>query len=136
MQFSLQRTERSPPRIEILIGFPISHAPNFIPAKAVHAIGPGCLILEVQEPTDFTIQPERWCGDYHLSDNEMYIGLNKDDALSVFDYSYNLEKDMSECKKTPTVEFNTDGNTRLLDNALKNYPTPYLPLCGNHYEPD
>jgi mannose-6-phosphate isomerase len=81
----------------------------FIPAKAVHAIGPGCLILEVQEPTDFTIQPERWCGDYHLSDNEMYIGLNKDDALSVFDYSYNLENVMSECKKTPTVEFNTDG---------------------------
>ena len=26
----------------------------FVPAKAVHAIGAGCLILEVQEPTDFT----------------------------------------------------------------------------------
>ena len=64
----------------------------FIPAKAVHAIGAGCLILEVQEPTDFTIQPERWCGDYHLNDNEMYIGLSKEDALGVFDYSYNYKK--------------------------------------------
>ena len=81
----------------------------FIPAKAVHAIGAGCLILEVQEPTDFTIQPERWCGDYHLSDNEMYIGLEKDTALSVFDYSYNYERVMKECKKTPTTVFDADG---------------------------
>ncbi len=81
----------------------------FIPAKAVHAIGPGCLILEVQEPTDFTIQPERWCGDYHLSDNEMYIGLNKDDALGVFDYSYNLDRVLNECKKSPVTIFETDG---------------------------
>ncbi len=81
----------------------------FIPAKAVHAIGAGCLILEVQEPTDFTIQPERWCGDYHLSDNEMYIGLSKDTALSVFDYSYNYEKVMKECKKTPVTVYEADG---------------------------
>lgn len=81
----------------------------FIPAKAVHAIGYGCLILEVQEPTDFTIQPERWCGDYKLSDNEMYIGLDKETALSVFDYSYNLERVEKECKKTPTVIYEADG---------------------------
>ena len=81
----------------------------FIPAKAVHAIGYGCLILEVQEPTDFTIQPERWCGDYKLSDNEMYIGLDKETALSVFDYSYNLKKVLKECKKTPTIIYEADG---------------------------
>ena len=81
----------------------------FIPAKAVHAIGAGCLILEVQEPTDFTIQPERWCGDYHLSDNEMYIGLEKATALSVFDYSYNYERVMKECKKAPVTAYEDDG---------------------------
>ena len=81
----------------------------FIPAKAVHAIGYGCLILEVQEPTDFTIQPERWCGDYKLSDNEMYIGLDKETALSVFDYSYDIERVENECKKTPTVIYETEG---------------------------
>lgn len=81
----------------------------FIPARAVHAIGYGCLILEVQEPTDFTIQPERWCGDYKLSDNEMYIGLNKETALSVFDYTYNLERVEKECKKTPVVLYESTG---------------------------
>ncbi len=81
----------------------------FIPAKAVHAIGYGCLILEVQEPTDFTIQPERWCGDYRLSEHEMYLSLEKDTALSVFDYSYNLEKVENECKKTPEIINENDG---------------------------
>lgn len=81
----------------------------FIPARAVHAIGAGCLILEVQEPTDFTIQPEHWCGDYHLSYNEMYIGLEKSTALSVFDYSYNLERVEKECKKTPLTVYEQRG---------------------------
>ncbi len=57
----------------------------YIPAKMVHAIGSGCLLLEVQEPTDFTIQPERWCGDYKLSDKEMYLGLEREKALECFD---------------------------------------------------
>ncbi len=57
-----------------------------VPAKTVHAIGEGCLILEVQEPTDFTIQPERWCDEYRLSDDEMYIGLSKEDAVDCFNF--------------------------------------------------
>ncbi len=81
----------------------------FIPAKAVHAIGYGCLILEVQEPTDFTIQPERWCGDYRLSEREMYLTLEKETALSVFDYSYNLDKVEKECKKTPKIIYENEG---------------------------
>lgn len=57
----------------------------YIPAKMVHAIGAGCLLLEVQEPSDFTVQPERWCGDYRLSDHEMYLGLDKQVSLECFD---------------------------------------------------
>jgi mannose-6-phosphate isomerase len=56
-----------------------------IPARVAHAIGAACLILEVQEPTDFTIQPERWCNGYRLSDKEMYLGLDREVVLSCFD---------------------------------------------------
>lgn len=56
-----------------------------IPAGVAHAIGAGCLILEVQEPTDFTIQPEAWCGDYRLSPYEMTLGLEEETALDCFD---------------------------------------------------
>lgn len=58
----------------------------FVPAKTVHAIGKGCLILEVQEPTDFTIQPEYYCGDYRLNDKEMYLGLSKETAVECFNF--------------------------------------------------
>lgn len=57
----------------------------YIPAKMVHAIGAGCLLLEVQEPSDFTIQPERWCGDYRLSEHEMYLGLDRKTSMECFD---------------------------------------------------
>jgi mannose-6-phosphate isomerase len=58
-----------------------------IPARVAHAIGAGCLILEVQEPTDFTIQPEAWCGDYRLSPFEMYLGLDEATAMDCFDFT-------------------------------------------------
>lgn len=94
----------------------------FIPARAIHAIGYGCLILEVQEPTDFTIQPERWCGDYKLSDGQMYLNLDKQTALSVFDYSYNIERVEKECKKTPEIVYDAPGCKR--ESLISKADTP------------
>ena len=63
----------------------------FVPAKTVHAIGKGCLILEIQEPTDFTIQPEHFCGEYELSDEEIIRQVEEDrKALSEI-VGYNVE---------------------------------------------
>lgn len=73
----------------------------FVEAGVIHAIGSGCLILEVQEPTDFTIQPEYWCGDYRLNDQEMYAGLDADTALDCFDYSLYGEQVVANYKKVP-----------------------------------
>ena len=81
----------------------------FVPAKMVHAIGAGCLILEIQEPTDFTIQPEYFCGDYRLNEREMYIGLDPDTALTVFDYSIYGERAVEMGRKTPKIVKNEDG---------------------------
>lgn len=76
----------------------------YIPAKLVHAIGSGCLLLEVQEPTDFTIQPERWCGEYKLSDSEMYLGLSRENALECFDMKKSYPAPL-----TPKVISNENG---------------------------
>ena len=71
---------------DLLVGYDVKVGDViYIPAKMVHAIGAGCLLLEVQEPSDFTVQPERWCGEYRLSDNEMYLGLTKEQAMECFD---------------------------------------------------
>lgn len=75
-----------------------------IPARVAHAIGAGCLILEIQEPTDFTIQPERWCDRYRLSDQEMYLGLDKEIALSCFDLQQAGPSVLTKGKKWPKVD--------------------------------
>lgn len=75
----------------------------FIPARMAHAIGAGCLILEVQEPTDFTIQPEAWCGDYHLDEHEKYLGLPEDIALECFDFALAGARALTAGRKTPRV---------------------------------
>jgi len=81
----------------------------FIPPKCVHAIGYGCLILEIQEPTDFTLQPEYWCGDYPLNEYEMYLGLSKEAALSCFDFNICGKKSESLTKKNPMPLSKNDG---------------------------
>ena len=78
----------------------------------IHAIGEGCTIIEVQEPTDFTIQPENWCGDYKISDNEKYIGLDKSTALDCFDYSMVGEVALASARITPNIVIDTDLYTK------------------------
>ncbi len=75
-----------------------------VPAKTVHAIGKGCLILEIQEPTDFTVQPERFCGDYRLSDKEMYLTLTPEEAIECFDFEGSADP-----KVTPETIEKGDG---------------------------
>lgn len=81
----------------------------FVPARMVHAIGEGCLILEVQEPTDFTIQPEHWCADYALNDQEMYIGLDPNTALDVFDYTVHGAEAVARGRRHPRLIKDADN---------------------------
>lgn len=76
----------------------------FIPGKMVHAIGAGCLMLEVQEPSDWTVQPERWCGDHRLTDKEMTLGLDRQTALKCFDVNMRYPH-----PQKPITEKNEDG---------------------------
>lgn len=87
----------------------------FVDAGIIHAIGAGCLILEIQEPTDFTVQPEHWCGDYRLNDREMYLGLDLATALDCFNYEQFGEAVVNSGRKIPTQEYKDD---RLLVETL------------------
>ena len=74
-----------------------------INAGLIHAIGAGCTVLEVQEPTDFTIQIENWCGESRVSEQEKYLGLDRDTAMSVFDFAKYGKDAVEQCKITPKV---------------------------------
>lgn len=103
-----------------------------IPARVAHAIGAGCLILEVQEPTDFTIQPERWCEDYRLSDQEMYLGLPPEIALECFDLSRTGEAVIREGRKIPVLLEESAGYAR---EALVTYrDTPCFAVTRHRLE--
>lgn len=75
----------------------------FVPAGVIHAIGAGCMLLEAQEPTDFTIQPEYWCGEYHLNAQEMYLGLEPEVALDCFDFTRFGPEVVEQSRKLPRL---------------------------------
>jgi mannose-6-phosphate isomerase len=54
----------------------------------VHAIGPGVNLIEIMEPSDWCVQPERFCGDFELTE-DMRFGLpnaNHEAMIGVFDF--------------------------------------------------
>jgi mannose-6-phosphate isomerase len=83
-----------------------------INAGLIHAIGAGCTILEVQEPTDFTIQIENWCGESRVSEQEKYLGLEPDAALSCFDFEKYGEAAVSRARIYPKTLWEKDGVTK------------------------
>ena len=57
-----------------------------VPAGVPHAIGAGITLVELQEPTDFSILLE-WAGFAIDGSREGHLGLGFDLALTAFDYS-------------------------------------------------
>ncbi len=92
-----------------------------IPGRMAHAIGAGCLVLEIQEPTDFTIRPEAWSGDRRLSEIEKYAGLGREAALECFDFGGLAgHRAIDECLIKPAPIINARPGCRgecLLDRA-------------------
>lgn len=81
----------------------------FVPAGVIHAIGAGCMLLEAQEPTDFTIQPEYRCGEYRLNEQEMYLGLPAGTALECFDFTRYGQQVVEDSRKTPRIVHEAPG---------------------------
>lgn len=66
----------------------------FVPARLPHAIGPGVFMIETQEPSDWVIQPERFCADTELSETDMWGPLSTEEGLDVFEYEGLSEADL------------------------------------------
>ncbi len=59
----------------------------FLPGRFPHAIGSGVLLLEVQEPSDWVVQPELRLGERELSRETRWGPLTPELALTCFDFS-------------------------------------------------
>jgi mannose-6-phosphate isomerase len=80
------RTQDSTAMLDAL--HPLAVAPGdvvYVPAGTAHAIGEGILMVELQEPTDFSILLE-WAG-FDLTEDDGHLGLGFDRALEALDLS-------------------------------------------------
>ena len=73
-----------------------------------HAIGPGCFLLEIQEPTDYTISVEKKAPDGALvPDFLCHQGIGFDKMFDCFHYlAQNREQTLQSCKLTPNLVLN------------------------------
>ncbi|WP_205317634.1 type I phosphomannose isomerase catalytic subunit [Oceanobacillus zhaokaii] len=70
-----------------------------------HAIGPGCLLVEIQEPTDYTIRIEKTSpSGFEIDDHMCHQGLGFEGMFNCFNYaSYSREETLEKWKIPTTV---------------------------------
>ena len=68
--------------------FPVKAGETYlIPGGVPHAIGAGCLLIEIQEPTDFTVRTERVTPNgLRIKDQQCHQGLGFERMFDCFAY--------------------------------------------------
>lgn len=66
----------------------------YVRAGLPHAIGGGVFMVELQEPTDYSIMLERSAPNYTFTPGESFIGLGESLALSAVDHRVYTEEDL------------------------------------------
>lgn len=108
-----------------------------------HAIGAGCLILEVQEPTDYTFRAETTnVRGEKLSENQIHYGIGIENMLKCFDYTSKTRDEIyNDCFIKPHI---TKTEMYTLSNLVTYDDTPcfkydfvsakrYTIKCDNTY---
>ena len=102
----------------------------FVDGGAPHAIGEGCFILELQEPSDLMVVGERFTpSGRKISEEKIHMGLGYEKMFDVFDYTgYTLEE-VKE-KYMPKPKKIAEGVYEILGKSLTDKFSMYL-LDGN-----
>lgn len=82
-----------------------------IPGGIPHAIGAGCILIEIQEPTDYTLRVEKTTpGGYQIDEFTCHQGIGVEKMMDCFTYdAESLEGILSICK-IPEDRRMVDGN--------------------------
>ncbi len=76
----------------------------YVRAGLPHGIGGGAFLVELQEPTDYSIMLERICPNYTFRVDESFLGLDPSLTLSVIDHRvYTPQEVRKELVIRPTV---------------------------------
>jgi mannose-6-phosphate isomerase len=107
----LFETQDSRGMLDCLHRFEVREGDCFlIRAGTPHAIGPGCLFLELHQPCDVTLRTERNFTPRPLTDEEMHYGPGFEVLFDCFDYSgLDREQTLAAVFMTPTEESVSEG---------------------------
>lgn len=103
-----------PAMLACLHRFPVQPGETYLIRGGVpHAIGAGCLLLEIQEPTDYTVRTERVSPKgLKISDYQCHQGLGFDKMFDCFDYwGLSWEEAMANWRIAPILREETSGYT-------------------------
>lgn len=101
-----------PAMLDCLHKIPVQSGDSFfIPGGLPHAIGKGCFLAEVQEPTDFTMRTELITpGGLKIHENQCHQGVGYEKMLDCFHYEGDsLEGICNKWKATPTTLTEKEG---------------------------
>lgn len=94
----------------------------FIEGGMPHAIGPGCFLLEVQEPTDFTLRIEKTTPDgKKIPEDLCHQGIGFENVFDCFHYqSYSYEEVLESWVYMPRIIRQDSGGTvsALIDSRI------------------
>ncbi|MDQ0229860.1 type I phosphomannose isomerase catalytic subunit [Metabacillus malikii] len=84
-----------------------------IEAGTPHAIGAGCLLVEIQEPTDYTIRLEKTSpSGLKLEDYLIHQGLGFEGIFDIFNYeTFSRDETLAKWKIAPTEIYNSPAYT-------------------------
>ncbi len=112
----------------------------FVPGGIPHTIGKGCLVLEIQEATDFVVLSEHWCDSKHMEEPEMFQGLKKENAIDCFNFNAPTGDDIKKRGKIiPEViidEKNVRAEKLISDKQTKNFNMNYYDIRSGSFKPD
>jgi mannose-6-phosphate isomerase len=80
----------------------------YVPAGVVHAFGPGVLLIELQEPTSFSILAEY--AVFGLTPEQATLGLSWGDALDCFDRAAYDERLLARLRPRPVLVREREGS--------------------------
>ncbi|MEH7250680.1 type I phosphomannose isomerase catalytic subunit [Neobacillus niacini] len=110
----LFENQNIPGMMNALHKIPVQSGDVFLVEGGVpHAIGSGCLLIEIQEPTDYTLRVERTTPKgLTLSDDACHQGLGFERMLDCFHYeAYDKAETLNRWKKEPILIRKSNGGT-------------------------
>ena len=90
-----------------------------VPPGTPHAIGPGCFLIEAQEPTDFTFRAEWSTPDgTRINDELIHYGLGLEKVIDCFDFDAAAKQRPNNAIQPRVVCSGSDGTETTLLNSV------------------